>query len=207
MTSARNGSGPSGRTGAFGGPGVARFGEMLVIGIGVTILSLPIVTIAPAFGAGARHMRAHLDDEPDSVRTFALRGLQAVRSGWWFGTVGAAIIAFLLANTAAAAQGALPGGVPFALVNAGLATIAAVAMLRTAARWTPGARWGDLWRGSRTLVIDDPIGSAWVLMGVGVAATVVWMLPPLVVIAPGLIVVSLIAAERRPGATSSRGTA
>jgi hypothetical protein len=154
-----------------------------------------------------RHFRAHLDDEPDSLRLFAVRGLQALRSGWWFGTACAVIIALLVLNAIGAAQGVLPGGAVFAIISGGLAVVVAVAMLRTAALWTPGARWIDLWREGRAVVIDDPIGTSLVLVGLGVSATVVWMLPPLIVIAPGLIVVSLVAAERRRAATSSRRAA
>jgi hypothetical protein len=39
-----------------------------------------------------------------------------------------------------------------------------------------------------------------VLLGVGVSAVVVWMLPPLVVITPGMLAVALLAAERRRAA-------
>ncbi|MDF2580577.1 MAG: hypothetical protein K0S49_2156 [Microbacterium sp.] len=207
MTSShKRGGSPESRA-VFGGSGVAGFGEMFVVGIGVALLSLPLVTLAPAFGAGVRHFRAHLDDEPDSIRLFAVRGLQAVRSGWWFGTACAVVIALLVLNAVGAALGALPGGVTFAVVSGGLAVVVFVAMLRTAALWTPGARWIDLWREGRAVVIDDPVGTSLVLVGVAVSATVVWMLPPLIVIAPGLIVVSLVAAERRRAATSSRRAA
>lgn len=181
----------------FGGSGIAAFGEMLVVGLAVALMSLPLVTLAPAFAAGVRHFRAHLDDEPDSVRLLALRGLQAVRTGWWFGAASTVVIGLLVVNALGAARGLLPGGIPFAIVSGGLAVIVALVVLRTAALWTPGARWGDLWREGRGIAIDDPIGSALVLAGIGVSAVVVWMLPPLIVIAPGLIVVALAAAERR----------
>jgi hypothetical protein len=36
-----------------------------------------------------------------------------------------------------------------------------------------------------------------VVVGFGVSAVVVWMLPPLVVITPGMLAVALVAAERR----------
>ncbi|WP_083990465.1 hypothetical protein [Microbacterium arborescens] len=207
MTSARRTDGSPESRAVFGGSGVAGFGEMFVVGIGVTLLSLPLVTLAPAFGAGVQHFRAHLDDEPDSIRLFALRGLQAVRSGWWFGAACAVVIALLALNAVGAAQGALPGGTVFAIISGGLAVVVAVAMLRTAALWTPDARWIDLWREGRGIVVDDPIGTSLVLVGLGVSTTVVWMLPPLIVIAPGLVVVSLVGAERRRAATSSRRAA
>ncbi|WP_431075012.1 hypothetical protein [Microbacterium phyllosphaerae] len=181
----------------FGGAGVSAFGEMLVAGLGVAVLALPLVTLAPAVAAGVRHLDAHLDHEQDSVRRLASLGLQAIRSGWWFGLASTVVMGLLMLNTIGGMQGLLPGGTVLALVSGALAAVVAVATLRTAALWHPGARWSQLWRAGRNLVLDDPIGDAFVLIGVGVAITVVWMLPPLIVIAPGLIVVSLVAAERR----------
>lgn len=206
MTVDRSAASRTERRPVFGGSGVAAFGEMLVTGLAVAVMSLPLVTLVPAFAAGVRHFHAHLDDEPDAVRLLALRGVQAVRSGWWFGAASAVVIGLLVVNALGAARGLLPGGLPFVIVSGSLAAVVAVVVLRTAALWTPEARWLDLWRQGRVLAIDDPIGSALVLAGIGVSAVVVWMLPPLIVIAPGLIVVSLVAAERRrlaPGPTAS----
>jgi hypothetical protein len=47
------------------------------------------------------------------------------------------------------------------------------------------------------LALTDPIGSSFVLAGLVVSVVIVWMLPPLIVIAPGLLTVALVAAERR----------
>lgn len=181
----------------FGGQGVAAFGEMLVIGLGVAVLSLPLVTVVPAVAAGVRHLDAHLEHEQDSVRRLLSLGLRAVRSGWWFGAASALVVGLLVLNTIGGAQGLLPGGTTLAVVSGALAAVVAVAALRTAALWHPGARWGALWREGRNVLMDDPVGDVFVLAGLGVAATVVWMLPPLIVIAPGLVVVALVAAERR----------
>ena len=181
----------------FGGAGVAAFGEMLVVGLGVAVLSLPLVTLAPAVAAGVRHLDAHLEHEQDSVSRLASLGLQAIRSGWWFGLASTAVMGLLVLNTIGGVQGLLPGGSVLAVVSGALAAVVAVLTLRTAALWHPGARWRALWRAGRDVVFDDPIGDVFVMIGIGVAITVVWMLPPLIVIAPGLIVVSLVAAERR----------
>lgn len=187
----------SGSERRFGGARVGAFGEMLVIGLGVAVLSLPLVTLAPAVAAGVRHLDAHLQHEQDSVSRLARLGVQAVRSGWWFGVASALILGLLLLNVIGGMQGLLPGGTVLAAVSGALAAVVAVATLRTAALWHPGAGWRALWREGRDLVVDDPIGDLFVLIGIGMAVTVVWMLPPLIVIAPGMIVVSLVAAERR----------
>jgi hypothetical protein len=81
-----------------------------------------------------------------------------------------------------------------------LLAVVVVVAARTAALWTPGARWADLVRTGARVAGSDPVGSVFVLLGVGVSAVVVWMLPPLVVITPGMLAVALLAAERRRAA-------
>ncbi|GIT79030.1 hypothetical protein LLS1_06990 [Leifsonia sp. LS1] len=189
----------------FGGRGVGAFGGMLVIGLGITALSLPIVTIVPALAAGTRHLDEHVSAKRDSVRELASLGWAAIRGGWLFGTIAAAVVALLLLNVVLGVEGLVPGGGVLAAVSGALAVVAAVTVGRVAARWQPGARWSQLWRRHRTDAITDPVGSLFVVAGLLVAVTVVWMLPPLIVIAPGLVAVALVAAERRRRAAAQEG--
>lgn len=189
----------------FGGGGVAAFGEMLVVGLVVVALSLPVITFVPAIAAGARHLENHLADERDTVRDLLSLGWQAIRSGWAFGLASMAVIALLLMNVVLSLQGLVPGGAVFAGVSGLLALGVLVVVCRVAALWRPGLRWSELWRHGRMVTANDPVGSALVVVGIGVAATVVWMLPPLIAIAPGLIVVALVAAERRRLPATSEG--
>ena len=188
----------------FGGAGIATFSEMLVIGLGVTFMALPLITFVPAFAAGTRHLHAHLDHEPDSLQKLLVRSMQAIRSGWWFGTASAVVLGLLILNVIGASRGLLPGGMPLATVSGALTVVIGVAVLRTAGLWRPGARWSDLWRAGRNVTVDDPIGSLFVIVGIGVSIAVVWMLPPLIVIAPGLTVMSVVAAERRRVSAAKR---
>ena len=48
-----------------------------------------------------------------------------------------------------------------------------------------------------TISLGILLGSLLVLAGIGVGLVVAWMLPPLIVIAPCLTAVALVAAERR----------
>jgi len=189
----------------FGGGGVAAFGEMLVVGLVVVALSLPVITFVPALAAGARHLENHLAGERDSVRDLFSLGWRAIRSGWVFGLASMAVIGLLLMNVALSLQGVVPGGTVFALLSGALALGVLVVVCRVAALWKPGLRWSELWRNGRMVTANDPVGSVLVVVGIGVAATVVWMLPPLIVIAPGLIVVALVAAERRRQPAPSEG--
>lgn len=181
----------------FGGRGVAAFGEMLVVGLAVTALSLPVVTAAPALAAGVRHLEDHLEDRRDSLRGLLSLAWEAIRTGWLFGLASASVLGLLLLNVALGSQGLVPGGEALAVVSGALAAAVAVVVCRTAALWTPGSRWSQLWREGGSSTAGDPIGSLLVLAGLGVGLVVAWMLPPLIVIAPGLAAVALIAAERR----------
>lgn len=188
----------------FGGGGISAFAEMLVIGLGITALALPLVTLVPALAAGTRHLDEHLEHRGDSLRDLFRLGWQAIRSGWLFGAASFAVLALLLTNVALGMQGLVPGGTALAVVSGVLAVAVAVVVCRVASLWSPGSSWAELWRSGRTLAIDDPIGSSFVLLGILVSVTVVWMLPPLIVIAPGLLAVSIVAAERRRRGQSRR---
>jgi hypothetical protein len=181
----------------FGGGAVAPFSQMLQVGLVVCALSLPLVTALPALAAGVchldRHLRAHRDGWGD------LLGLcwAAVRTGWWLGLTVTALAGVLAMNVSAGALGLVPGGRAVAVTSAAVGAGVAVVAARTAALWSPGASWPTLVREGARLSWTDPVGTVFVVVGFGVPAVVVWMLPPLVVITPGMLAVALVAAERR----------
>lgn len=176
---------------------LAAFGEMLVVGLAVTVMSLPLITVVPALAAGARHLDDHVSGERDTLRGLLRSGWQATRGGWLVGACVLVISAMLCVNIVLGTQGLVPGGRVFAIVSGALLAGVLVVACRVAGLWRPGASWRTLWRCGGTLTFEDPVGSVFVLLGLGVSATVVWMLPPLIVIAPGLTAVAMVAAERR----------
>jgi hypothetical protein len=179
------------------GENLAGFAEMLVVGLGVAVLSLPVVTAIPALAAGVHHLDEHARGGRDSIGRLLHFGVQAIRSGWWFGALSAVVVVALVANAVLASSDAVPGGSVVAVASGLAAAVAATIACRVAALWRPGRTWGSMWRRGRILAFEDPIGSVFVLCGIVVAAVVVWMLPPLVVIAPGLVALATVAAERR----------
>lgn len=181
----------------FGGGGVSAFGEMLVVGLVVTAASLPLITMLPAIAAGVRHFDEHLVAGDDSLRAFVRLVWRSVRSGWWFGLCWITVLAALGAGAVLGTRGVLPGGDAYAAVCLLLALGVALIGLRSAALWDPAAGWRGLRRRGSALVVEDPVGTGYVLVGLLVAGVVVWMLPPLVVITPGLVVLAAVAAERR----------
>lgn len=185
---------------------LATFAQMLIVGLVITACALGIVTFVPAVAAGVRFLDRHLDSASDGLREFGTLLWQAVKSGWWFGGLAVCTAALLLMNIELGSLGLVPGGGIFGAVSAALALAAVLVVLRIAAVWTPRDAWSALWREHRGRAFADPVGSLLVVAGISVAITIVWMLPSLVVIAPGLVAVSLVAAERRIRQRAQKGT-
>ncbi|BCJ36289.1 hypothetical protein Athai_37920 [Actinocatenispora thailandica] len=202
MTAGARGAGapiaePQEQLGRFGEGKVALFGEMVVVGLVVTACVLTGVLAVAGLAAGTRHLRRTLAAQRNSVGDLFSGVWQALHHGW-LRTVGYVVAAALLAfNAAVGAQGLVPGGRGYAAVSAGLAVAVLALSCRAAGLWYPGARWSEVLRQARDVTVGDPVGTCFVLAGVLVGAVVVWMLPPLAVLVPGMLALSVTAAEAR----------
>ena len=78
-----------------------------------------------------------------------------------------------------------------------MATGLAVVVLRTAAAWSPGARWSSLAREAARRGVADLRGSLLLVMALGVLVLVTWQLLPLLVPMTGCVVMAAVAVERR----------
>ncbi|GAA1694969.1 hypothetical protein GCM10009830_48500 [Glycomyces endophyticus] len=181
----------------FGGGGLGLFGEMIVVGLVTTALSLLLVTALPALAAGTRHLDRHADDRSDGLRDLLRATWRACRGGWPAGALAALVTGLLGLNVALGVQGLVPGGTALAVVSAVLAAAVLAVAVRAAALWEPDADWRELLRDAAHLTTADPAGTAYVLTGLGAAAVVAWMFLPLIVIAPGMLAVALLVARRR----------
>ncbi len=181
----------------FGNGKVALFGEMVVVGLVVTAFMLTGVLTVPALAAGTQHLRRTLAAKANSVGDLFTSVWQALHHGWLLTVVYVVAAALLVLNATMGAQGLIPGGRGYAAVSGGLALAIMVLICRSAGLWHPGARWSDILRQAREVTVGDPVGTCFVLAGILVGATVVWMLPPLAVIVPGMLALSLTAAESR----------
>lgn len=182
----------------FGGGAVGPFAQMLLVGLLVCALSLPLVTAVPALAAGVGQLDAHLSARDDSLRGFWNRFVGALRQGgWWVGIATAALLVVIALNASGSFQGLVPGGALIGwasvVVGVGIALVAS----RAAALWHPGARWTSLLRAGADLAQTDGVGNLFILLGYGVSAVIVWMLPPLIVITPGMVALAIVASERR----------
>jgi hypothetical protein len=196
------------------------FAETLFTGVLVAGFGVLVVTFIPAIAAGTSHLRRHLSGGVDSVDTFVADFRVAWRTLWPLAISAPVLAGVLVVNAALVRDGAVPGGRPMMSVMLVLATTLVVVSLRAAAMWRPhlpsgrsfaNPHGGTLWIGKRQAVranwtamsdaarrsASDPVGTALVVVAVGLCALLAWMLLPLIAVAPGLLAFALVAVEQR----------
>lgn len=184
------------RASVFGGERFALFAEALLTGVWIAVACLGVVTYPAAFAAGARHLRRRAGHEAGGWREFVADFRTAVRRGWLVGVAGWAAAAAVWVDVQAARAG-IPGG-PFVGAVGLLALIAlAVAGLRAAAVWTPGASWRALLAGAVRRTLRDPAGSFLIVAGLAVVALSAGFVAPLAVPVLGAVAAAAVAVEER----------
>ncbi|MFJ2258735.1 hypothetical protein ACIOKD_10335 [Streptomyces sp. NPDC087844] len=174
----------------------ALFAECLLTGVWIAVASLPVVTYPAAFAAGSRHLRRRTAHEAGGWREFAVDFRTAVRGGWIAGLAGWAAALVVWVDVQAVRAG-IPGG-PFVGAVGLLALIGlAVAGLRAAAVWEPGARWRELLGAAGRRTVLDPAGSFLLVGGLAVVALSGWFVPPLAIPVLGAVAAAALAVEER----------
>lgn len=204
---ARSGAGPvaadfepgphPGATSRFG-----LFGEALTVGLLITLVALPIVTLPIALAAGIRQLRRFIAAEDSRVALF----WQDVRAGilpsLGVGVAAALVAGVLALDVALAGSGALPGGGMVAVVGwAGLLALGA-AVLIVCGAWTPRTGWRAALRAVPGVVRADAVGALYLVATAGFVGVVTWALAPLFIPAVGCAALAVVAvpARRRRGA-------
>ena len=186
-----------GAAGAF-----ALFGEVLVVGLLVTIAGLAIVTLPAALAAGIRHLRRYIAAEASPVAWFWQDVKKALPGGLVVGFAGLVLTLLLLLDIDLARSGALPGGGAIEIVGwVGLAAVA-VALLAAAGSWSPETRWAAAVRSIPSTIAADLRGAIYLAATAFFVCVATWMLVPLVVPALGcaaLAVVAIPTRRRRAG--------
>ncbi|MEU6859301.1 hypothetical protein AB0B28_10580 [Glycomyces sp. NPDC046736] len=184
----------------FGGGSVGLFGEMIVVGLVVTALALPLVSALPALAAGARHLDRHHTDHGDGLAELFGASWKALRGGWVAGVATAIVVGLLGINVALGVQGLVPGGTALAVVSGLLGAVVVLVAVRAASLWEPDSDWRELFGEGATLTWADPVGTVYLVVGLGVAGVVAWMFLPLIVITPGMVAIAMLAARKRANA-------
>ncbi|WP_266378634.1 hypothetical protein [Streptomyces canus] len=184
------------RASVFGGERFALFAETLLTGVWIAVACLGLVTYPAAFAAGARHLRRRTGHEGGGWREFVADFRTAVRRGWLVGVAGWVAAAAVWVDVQAARAG-IPGGPLVGAVGLFALIGLAVAGLRAAAVWTPGASWRALLADAVRRTLRDPAGSFLIVAGLAVVALSAGFLAPLAVPVLGAVAAAAVAVEER----------
>ncbi|AZS88363.1 hypothetical protein AB0465_34490 [Streptomyces griseoviridis] len=172
------------------------FAECLLTGVWIALACLGIVTYPAAFAAGARHLRRRTTHRAGGWREFVADFRAAGRTGWAVGLAGWAVAGAVWVDVLAARAG-LPGGPLVGAVGLFALIGSAVALLRAAAVWTPGASWRGLLADAGRRTVLDPAGSFLIVCGLAVVALSALFLAPLAVPVLGAVAAAALAVEER----------
>lgn len=203
---ARSGAGPTvagvepganpGATAKFG-----LFGEVLAVGLLMTVVALGVVTLPLALAAGIRHLRRFVAAEDSRAALFWEDVRVGILPSLGIGLPAALLAGVLAADVVLASSGALPGGEIIGVVGwAGLLALA-VTLLVTAGAWTPERGWLAALRSVPGAIRADAVGAAYLAAAAVFAGVVTWALAPLFIAGIGCAALAVVAvpARRRRG--------
>ncbi|MGW2636754.1 hypothetical protein [Streptomyces sp. NPDC001348] len=172
------------------------FAECLLTGVWIAVASLGVVTCPAAFAAGARHLRRRTTHQGGGWREFARDFRAAVRGGWAVGLAGWVAAALGWVDVQAVRAG-LPGGPLVGAVGLFALLGTAVAAMRAAAVWVPGATWRTLLAAAGRRTVLDPAGSFLLVGGTVLVACSALLIAPLAVPVLGAVAAAAVAVEER----------
>ncbi|WP_045744859.1 hypothetical protein [Actinoplanes rectilineatus] len=176
-------------------PRFALFGEVLLTGVLVTLASLGLITALPAAMAGAGHLRRHINGEGGSTVYADFRAALAGLPGL---SAGLPLLAAVLTWNLTAGRQAGPVAFTASLL---VAALGAITVVRLAGSWRsaadPPAGSASAVRAALRQTVSDPVGSALIAGALLGAVAVGWMLPPLALVTPGLLLLAALAVNRR----------
>lgn len=175
----------------------ALFGEIMLVGLVATVLSLPVITLPLAVAVSARHLRRYLKGEASGVRVFADDLKAGLGGGLLVGLamivlVAAAILSLLIAPTDLTGFGTV-------MTVVGWIAIAAVAtgVLLLAGDWEPATGWRGVLRRIGDRFEADPLATLYLLLTAVFVAVCFWQLGPLVIPALGVAIFVVVVLRER----------
>lgn len=178
--------------------GFSLFGEVLWIGVIVTVVGLPLLTLPAALAAGVRSLRRYLRAERSGLAEFWRDVRSAVLPGMVTALAVIGALGLIGASALVASTTSLPGR-ELVLVVCALATVAVLtALVALASLWPPTLGWAEAARALRPALTADAGGTVLLVVAVGLTAIAAWQLPPLIVPALGcLAFAAAVVVERR----------
>ncbi len=177
---------------------LALFGEVLMAGMLITLVSLPIVTLPIALAAGIRHLRRYVLAEGSPLSEFWLDVRRGLAGGILVGLGASALAAILAFDILLARSGALPGGAAIEVIGwAGLAAVGA-AVFGLAGLWSPELGWRGAVRALPASIGADLLGALYLVAAAVFVGVLTWALLPLVIPAIGCAALAVVAIPVRP---------
>ncbi|MFF3494726.1 hypothetical protein ACFYWS_25620 [Streptomyces sp. NPDC002795] len=170
--------------------------EVLLIGVLVSVASVPVVTSLAAAGAGAALLRELTETQKTpTVRRFFTLLAGSLRQPV---VLLAPVVALAVAGVDMLALAAgVPGGRPIGLLI-GLALMFVVLVgIRSAAQWRPGNAWRATLADAVESVPRDFTGSVMLVGALVVLGIVAFEVPAFTPVLPGLLVLAAVAVEGR----------
>lgn len=173
-------------------PRFALFAEMLLVGAVTSVLSLGIVTTLPALAAGVAHLRRHTALRSDTFGQLLTDFRTGFRGVWGYALALPPVLALLAFNILTVSTDVVPGMIVRWVSMALVAAIAVVILRAVARKADEPIAWRDAMRLGRSDALADLGGSALLLAAVALCVVVVWMLPILVLVAPGMLTLAVV---------------
>ncbi|MDR1387147.1 MAG: hypothetical protein LBJ44_06075 [Propionibacteriaceae bacterium] len=173
------------------------WGEVLLVGVGLFLLALPVLTLPVALAVGAGHLRRHLRAEDNSLRLCG-RDLRAALPGGLVVGAGATGLAAAAGLTIRLARlDGAPGGPAIAILGAVGMLFVATAVALAAGAWRPDSGWTAAVGGLRRRLETDPAGCGLVAFAVVGAVLLAWQSIVLTPAGCGLVAFAVVAVEAR----------
>jgi uncharacterized membrane protein YesL len=189
-----------GAAGAF-----ALFGEVLWVGVLVTVSGILLITLPAALAAGSGHLRRYLAADEASVRIFFGDMKRALLGSVAIGAIVIAAVLLLTLDLALALSGLLPGSqLVFIAGLIGLVLVGLV-LVRSAALWRAETGWPTALREALPSLGSDLLGAIYLAVALGLAVLLTWQLAPLVIAGVGcLVFASVVILERKRARDEAR---
>jgi hypothetical protein len=175
----------------------ALLGEVLLVGLLVTLVSLPLVTFPAGLAAGIRHLRRYIAADGSPISAAWRDFVKALPGGLVVGIVSVVLTAILLLDVDLANSGLLPGGAAVALVGWGGLALVCVSLLIATGDWSPERGWKPAIHGIPRALAGDIPGTLYLAATAAFVVVVTWALPPLLIPALGCAALAVIAIPAR----------
>ena len=175
----------------------ALFGEVLTVGLLITLVGLLVVTLPVGLAAGIRHLRRFVAAEDSRLALFWQDVRAALLPGAAVGAAALVATLILLIDIDLARSGFLPGGAAIEVVGwAGLGAVALV-LLTAAGAWSPESGWRGALRQVPARLRADLPGAAYLLATAVFVGVATWALIPLFLPAIGCAALAVVAIPER----------